>query len=114
MESHGKKMIAPIIVSAIMIVYYIVYFGFFISLLDGIWKYILGIIPFLLSAVMVKVCIERIGEIREKAKEHGYFIRCIYVLTANPQINVSRVFVRAQSGDMMFRKIKFSADMIKH
>ena len=50
----------------------------------------------------------------KKAKEHGYFIRCIYVLTANPQINVSRVFVRAQSGDMMFRKIKFSADMIKH
>ena len=65
MESHGKKMIATIIVSAIMIVYYIVYFGFFISLLDGIWKYILGIIPFLLSAVMVKVCIERIGEIRK-------------------------------------------------
>ena len=65
MESHGKKMIAPIVVSAIMIVYYIVYFGFFISLLDGIWKYILGIIPFLLSAVMVKVCIERIGEIRK-------------------------------------------------
>ena len=32
------------------------------------------------------------------AKEKGYFIRCIYVLTANPQINVSRVFVRTQSG----------------
>lgn len=34
----------------------------------------------------------------QKAKEKGYFIRCIYVLTANPQINVSRVFVRTQSG----------------
>lgn len=34
----------------------------------------------------------------KKAKEHGHFIRCIYVLTANPQINVSMVFVRAQSG----------------
>ena len=33
------------------------------------------------------------------AKEKGYFIRCIYVLTANPQINVSRVFVRTQSGE---------------
>ena len=65
MESHWKKMIAPIIVSAIMILYYVVYFGFLISLLDGIWKYMLGIIPFLLSAVMVKVCIERISEIRK-------------------------------------------------
>lgn len=34
----------------------------------------------------------------QKAKEKGYFIRCIYVLTANPQINVSRVFVRTLSG----------------
>ena len=39
--------------------------GFLILLLDGIWKYMLGIIPFLLSAVMVKVCIERISEIRK-------------------------------------------------
>ena len=29
-----------------------------------------------------------------KGKE--YFIRCIYVSTSNPQINVSRVFVRTQ------------------
>ena len=65
MESHWKKMIAPITVSAIMILYYVVYFGFLISLLDGIWKYMLGIIPFLLSVVMVKVCIERISEIRK-------------------------------------------------
>lgn len=34
----------------------------------------------------------------QRAKEKGYFIRCIYVLTANPQINISRVFVRTQSG----------------
>lgn len=34
----------------------------------------------------------------QMAKGKGYFIRCIYVLTANPQINVSRVFVRTQSG----------------
>lgn len=34
----------------------------------------------------------------KRAKEKGYFIRCIYVLTANPQINVNRVFIRTQSG----------------
>ena len=65
MKSKKKKMIAPIVVSVIIILYCIVYFGFLISMLDGIWKYILGIIPFLLSAVMVNVCIERIREIRK-------------------------------------------------
>ena len=65
MKSKKKKMIAPIVVSVIIILYCIVYFGFLISMFDGIWKYILGIIPFLLSAVMVNVCIERISEIRK-------------------------------------------------
>ena len=36
-----------------------------ITMLDGIWKYVLGIVPVLLSAVMVKVCIERIKEIKD-------------------------------------------------
>ena len=33
-----------------------------------------------------------------KAKEKGYFIRCIYVLTLSPEINVIRVKIREQSG----------------
>lgn len=53
----------PIIVTAIMVLYYIAYFGFLIALIDGIWKWLLGIIPLALSAVMLKVCIERINEI---------------------------------------------------
>ena len=65
MKSKKKKMIAPIVVSVIIILYCIVYFGFLISMFDGIWKYIFGIIPLLLSAVMVNVCIERIREIRK-------------------------------------------------
>ena len=58
-------MIAPIIVTIIMILYYIVYFGFLISLLDGIWKYALGLIPLVFSGVMIYVCIQRIDEIRK-------------------------------------------------
>lgn len=58
-------MIAPIVVSIIIILYYVVYFGLLIALLDGVWKYALGIIPLALSAVMVKVCIERINEIKK-------------------------------------------------
>lgn len=58
-------MIAPIIISVIVIAYYAVYFGFMIAVLDGVWKYLLGIIPLVLSAVMIKVCIERINEIKK-------------------------------------------------
>jgi len=58
------KMIAPIVVTVIMMLYYVVYFGLLISLLDGIWKYALGIISIIFSVVMVKVCIERIKEIK--------------------------------------------------
>ena len=65
MNSHRKKMIAPIVVSAVMILYYVVYFGFLIALLPSIWKYALGIIPLGFSVVMVKVCIERIKEIKK-------------------------------------------------
>ncbi len=65
MNSHRKKMIAPIVVSVIMILYYVVYFGFLITLLPGIWKYALGILPLAFSVLIVKVCIERINEIRK-------------------------------------------------
>ena len=64
MKLHKKKMIAPIVVSVIMILYYVVYFGFLISLLDGIWKYLLGIIPLAFVALTLKTCIERINEIK--------------------------------------------------
>ena len=60
-----KKMLAPIIVTAIMVLYYIVYFGILVSELEGILLYLLGIIPIGLSAVMIKVCIDRIKEIKK-------------------------------------------------
>ena len=60
-----KKIAVPIIVTVLMILYFGIYFGFLISLVSGIWKYALGIIPLALSAVMIKVCIERINEIKK-------------------------------------------------
>ncbi|MBQ2965306.1 MAG: hypothetical protein IJE14_11715 [Clostridia bacterium] len=65
LKNHRRKMIAPVVISVLVILYYVVYFGFLISLLDGIWKYAFGIFPVVLSAVMVKVCIERINEIKK-------------------------------------------------
>ncbi len=61
----GKKMIAPIIVSVIIILYYVLYFGIVVTLLDGVLKYVLGIIPLFFTGVMIKVCVERIKEIKE-------------------------------------------------
>ena len=45
--------------------YYVVYFGIFIALLEGVWKYLLGLIPLALSVLTLKVCIERIHEIKK-------------------------------------------------
>lgn len=61
---NKKKMIAPIVVSLILILYYIVYFCLLITLLPGIWKYAFGILPVVFVLLTVKVCIERINEIR--------------------------------------------------
>ena len=65
MIEHKKKLIAPIVVSIIMVLYYVVYFGILIALIDGIWKWLLGIISLAFTAVMLKVCIERINEIKK-------------------------------------------------
>lgn len=65
MRSHQKKMIAPIVISAIMVAYYAVYFGVLISVMSGITRILFGIIPLLLSAVTIGVCIERIVEIKK-------------------------------------------------
>lgn len=65
MKNKNRKFIAPILVTVLMVVYYVVYFGFLMSLLSGIVKYALGILPLAFSAVMVKVCIERIQEIKK-------------------------------------------------
>ena len=60
-----KRFIAPIIITIIMVLYYAVYFGFLISSIDGVWKFALGILPLAFSALTIKVCIERINEIKK-------------------------------------------------
>ena len=64
MKNHKKKMLAPIVVTVILIVYYFIYFGVLLSFLEGGVKYVLGIIPLVFCIVMVKVCIERVKEIK--------------------------------------------------
>jgi hypothetical protein len=64
MNNHKKKMVAPILITILVVLYYVLYFGFIISYLDGILKFLLGIIPLVLSAVMIYVCVQRINEIK--------------------------------------------------
>jgi len=64
-NEHKRKMIAPIVVAVLLVLYYVVYFGLLIALLPGVWKILFGIVPLLLAVVTVKVCIERIREIKK-------------------------------------------------
>ena len=65
MKTHKKKMAVPIFITVIMVLYYIAYFGFIISFIDGVWKYALGIFPLVFCGLMIHVCIERINEIKK-------------------------------------------------
>lgn len=65
MDNHKKKMIAPVVITVLIVIYYIVYFALVIKTVEGIARYILGVIPLRLAGVMIKVCIERIKEIEE-------------------------------------------------
>ncbi len=65
LKSHKKKMIVPILVTVLLILYDIAYFALLISLFEGLWKYALGIIPVVISCVMIWVCAERIFEIKK-------------------------------------------------
>ena len=65
MNKHFKKMIAPIVVSVIFVLYFAIYFGLIISAIDGIFKYLLAIVPLAMACVILAVCIERIKEIKK-------------------------------------------------
>lgn len=60
-----RKIIAPIVVSVITVLYFVAYFAFLLALLPGIWKYVAGFIPLAFSALMIAVCVERIREIKK-------------------------------------------------
>ena len=65
MANKKKKLAAPIIVTVFMLMYFGLYFGILITELGGVLKYAFGIIPLAFSIVMVKVCLERIKEIKK-------------------------------------------------
>ncbi len=62
---HRRKMVAPVVISVLVILYYAAYFGLLLAFLPGVWKVLLGVLPLVLAGVMIKVCVERIREIKK-------------------------------------------------
>ena len=58
-------MVAPIVITVILVLYYAAYFGFLISLLPGFVRYLFGLVPLVLVPLTIMVCVERIKEIRK-------------------------------------------------
>ncbi|MBQ3785891.1 MAG: hypothetical protein II799_01310 [Lachnospiraceae bacterium] len=63
MDEHGKKKIAPVIITVVVVIYYLAYFGFMITMLPMYLKLLLGIVPLAVAGGMIYVCIERLKEI---------------------------------------------------
>ncbi len=63
MDQHQKKKIAPIVITLLVILYYLFYFCLIISVVPMIFKILLAVIPAALGGAMIYVCIERIKEI---------------------------------------------------
>ena len=62
-SDHGKKKIAPLVITILVIIYYAVYFGILITIVPFKLKILLGIIPAVFAVVMVSVCVQRMKEI---------------------------------------------------
>lgn len=65
MGDHKKKMIAPVIITILVVAYFAIYFTAIIHLVEGPAKYLLAILPPVMIYAMIKMCIERINEIKE-------------------------------------------------
>lgn len=63
-KGNQKGYIAPIIVTVILLLYFILYFGVLIAILPGVWKYLLLIFPTTFAGILIYVCTQRIKEIR--------------------------------------------------
>ncbi len=63
---HRKEIIIAIVISVLTILYFVVYFGFLVYLVESfLAKFLFAIIPLAFSAAMIHICIERIKEIKE-------------------------------------------------
>lgn len=73
MKDHRKKMIAPVIITVLTIIYFIFYFWIIVSSTEpAVIKALMGIIPAVLSIVSIAVCVQRIREIKSGEEDDLY------------------------------------------
>jgi hypothetical protein len=63
-KKHRQKMIAPIVITLVLLAYDVLYFQVIIHVMDGADKIWFGILPVLSTLLMFYVTIQRILEIR--------------------------------------------------
>ncbi len=59
-----KKILIPIVVTAIVLFWFVIYIVMFMTQLPLFWGLAFAMIPLILCVIMVWVCIERIKEIQ--------------------------------------------------
>ncbi len=65
MNNHGKKMLAPVIIAIIIVLYYVGFAAICLLIpIPLLLKLLFGIVPLALAGVMIYVVITRIREIR--------------------------------------------------
>ena len=65
MNKHRKKMIAPIVITILIVAYYAFLFAILFSeVKGGFLKVLVAVAPALLGVTMIGVCIQRIKEIK--------------------------------------------------
>ena len=64
MDNKKKKMVAPIIITILFVLYLVIYCAVIINTVRGIMNILLGVVPLALAAIMIYVCIQRINEIK--------------------------------------------------
>ena len=64
--NHGKKMVAPVIITVVMVLYYVGIGILFLMVpeIPALMKILMVVIPLLLAGVMIGVLVSRIKEIR--------------------------------------------------
>lgn len=64
-KEHRKKMIAPVVIAAVSVLYYALFLGVLLWIpIPSLGKILLGVVPLALIGVMVFAVVERIQEIR--------------------------------------------------
>ena len=62
---NRKGYTAPIVITVLLILYFLLYFSFLVAVLPGIWKWFFAVLPLVFSVFLIFVCISRIKEIKD-------------------------------------------------